>query len=135
MLRRIGLLTIIISSILVLPVLSSTFIIGNEHIEIYGASEGGNTTGNAGTAEITIRDTNGTELFRGNLEGKFIPCWLVNGCVKGGDWGPGPSIMGALHMNVTMKDQNGTELISFENVTVNCQPPIGPSEFPQCVER
>jgi hypothetical protein len=116
----------------------SAFLVGNGQSQTFASSEAGNTTGIAGTTEITIADMNGTELFTSELEG-VLPCWIVlqedwtQECDP--EWGPGPrSLLDVMMMNITMTDLNGTEFIRFENITINCSLPDG-TQLTHCVQR
>jgi hypothetical protein len=125
-------------SVLGLLVLLSGFLVGNGQIQTFASSEAGNTTGIAGTTEITIADMNGTELFTSDLEGQ-LTCWIIveedwsETCDI--EWGPGPgALLDVIMMNVTMTDMNGTEFIRFENITVDCSLSDG-TQLTHCVQR
>lgn len=125
---------LMIYSMLGLTVLFSAFLFGNGQIRTFASSEASNATEITGTTEITIGDMNGTELFTGELRGP-LPCWEMPEGPPDCTWGPGPgSLLDVMMMNITMKDLNGTEIMRFENITVNCSPLEGTPELAHCIQ-
>ncbi|HEU5120467.1 MAG TPA: hypothetical protein VFT71_05730 [Candidatus Nitrosocosmicus sp.] len=109
-----------IQSILGLSLLLSTFVIGSGYIHALASSESGNATGIAGTTEIIIRDVNGTQLVQ--MSGDF-PCTQTpeGGCVdvEPHPWDLVEHNIHNMNVSVTIKDLNGTEIITFENMKAN----------------
>jgi hypothetical protein len=119
--------------ILCIPLFISLFVIGYEQTQVY-ASSADNVTSNPGTTEIILSDLNGTKVFTSNLRGD-IPCYygMDGECYP--NWDP-PHLQMFLMMNVTMEDPNGTQVISFENIQLECNPPLGsPGAEAHCVQK
>jgi hypothetical protein len=123
-------LKLMMFSILGLPILLSTFSIGNEQNQIFAISKDGNTTDITEKPEITISDINGTKLLVSEIEPE--PCWITiepDGTLTCGPW---PDFT-ALHdttlvMNMTMIGPNGQE-ITFKDIQIKCVPSAEPTKF------
>lgn len=120
-------------SILSLSLFLSAFMVGYGQTQIFAGSEE-NVTSNPGTTEILLSDLNGTKVFTSSLRGE-IPCYygMDGECYP--NWDP-PHLQMMLMMNVTMKDPNGTEVISFDNIQLECDPPLGSQdEEIRCIQK